>query len=112
MTQAKIYTEEEILELWNSAESIPSIAIITRVPQKQLRALAAAKKWPPKFKIPRRHLQDKNPTVAEIMRRAAQVRANWSEAELENRSSCAKRIDYRAGTYSYNANKGVFDGLG
>lgn len=112
MTQAKIYTEKEILELWKSAESIPSIAIITRVPQKQLRALAAAKKWPPKFKIPRRHVQDDDPTVAEIMARAAQVRANWSEAETDSRSVCAKRIDYRAGVYAYNTQSGMFDGVG
>lgn len=111
MTQLKNYTEEEILELWKSTESIPSIAIIVRISPRQLKALAAAKKWPPKLKLARRCHQDEDPTVAEIMARAAQCRANWSEAETESRDVGPKRVDFKAPTYSYNARYSSFDGL-
>jgi hypothetical protein len=111
MTQLKNYTEEEILELWKSTESIPSIAIIVRMSQRQLKALAAANKWPHKPKIERRGHQEEDPTVEEIMARAAQCRANWSEAETESRDVGPKRVDFKAPTFSYNAQHSSFDRL-
>lgn len=112
MTQLKNYTEEEILELWKSTESIPSIAIIVRMPQRQLKALAAAKGWPSKKKLPRRHQQDEDLTPEQIKERIEQVRANWSEAETESRDSGPKRIDYRMRVYSFDGQLGGFDSAG
>jgi hypothetical protein len=111
MTQLKNYTEEEILELWKSTESISSIAIIVRMPQRQLKALAVAKGWPAKKKLSRRHQQDEDLTPEQIKERIEQVRANWSEAETENRDVGPKRVDFKAPTYSYNAQYSSFDRL-
>jgi hypothetical protein len=100
-------TLDQIRDLWQDGRPMGEILIYSGLTQRQLERLAMQNKWYRTRANPGGRLAN-DPSPEDILARAAEVRATWSEQETERRFCGKKRQSAQIPGLTYNSRTGIF----